>query len=282
MGPTQSLNEKLHIKCQVYAKSSINGVKEKKNEKERKKRSRSCYFPFVGSFVYTGGMGNRVRPRLGAEGRAQRISSYSWETGLPTTKRNFFLQLTSNFFLMLYTLCSSLSLNRIALLVLSCYPLCLLPFSILSLALKCRLCMLLPPTPPSQINPNSLPWTIYSALRDLVFTLSSLVFHHATYSGHLFVFFFSWLSSIWIPFLCMEGGQDLSHTSHIEKFRYSSSLFPGSSGIEMWPSVTLKLQWVTWRLEDWISGNSDGLTSYWPWCLPLLVPRAVSTAVLTA
>ena len=95
--------------------------RKERNEKERKKRSSSCYFPFLGSSVYIGGLGNSVRWRLGAEGRAQRISSYSWETGLPTTKRNFFLPPTSDFFLILYTLCSSLSLNRISLLM---FPYC--------------------------------------------------------------------------------------------------------------------------------------------------------------
>lgn len=52
-------------------------LKKKKKEemKREEKRSSSCYFPFLGSFVYTGGMGNGVRRSLGAEGRAQRISS---------------------------------------------------------------------------------------------------------------------------------------------------------------------------------------------------------------
>lgn len=48
--------------------------KKKRNEKRREeKREAAVIIPFMGSFVYHGGMGNGVRLRQGAQGRAQRI-----------------------------------------------------------------------------------------------------------------------------------------------------------------------------------------------------------------
>lgn len=57
MGPIQSLNKKLHIKCQAYAKSSINGVKEKKKEmkrEEKKKEKQQLLFPSWGHLCTMG------------------------------------------------------------------------------------------------------------------------------------------------------------------------------------------------------------------------------------
>ena len=54
MGPTQSLNEKLHVKCQAYAQSSINGVKEKKMKRKEKREAAAVTFPSWGHLCMLG------------------------------------------------------------------------------------------------------------------------------------------------------------------------------------------------------------------------------------
>lgn len=62
----------------------INDVKEKKRKEKRNCSSTHC-FPFVGSIVYDWSVGRYARLKQGTEGRAQRLSTYSWGTGVPTT-----------------------------------------------------------------------------------------------------------------------------------------------------------------------------------------------------
>lgn len=134
--------------------------------KRKGKRSSSCYFLFARSFVYDGDLAKGVRLRQGAEGRAQRISSYSWGTGLPTTSSSQRIrEISSCSQLVMSSLCSHSTLfisfkkEMLFSYCLSCHPLCLLLYIfhiVPNMVFNCRLYMLLPSTLSVQINPDSL------------------------------------------------------------------------------------------------------------------------------
>lgn len=171
MGPIQSLNKKLHIKCQAYAKSSINGVKEKeRNEKRREeKEKQQLLFPSWGHLCTMGAWEMVSDWDRCSRQSTKDISSYSWGTGLLMTNSSQRMRETSS--------CSQLvtsslhytqhfihlSLERNALLMLSCHPLCLLPYVfhiVPNTAFKMQVVYVAPPSLSVQINPNSLLWII--------------------------------------------------------------------------------------------------------------------------